>query len=227
MHVGSVGGINAAGFDIENAQPSIWTSTKKDYFGIGKTLRQQVHESDSRLLSHQARRPLLAALQLHGVQAAMFDPARDAGRKVVIGRSRLFDRVGWSELVDRLNHSLFSLQQRQFHELRGRDRTSDQIILLAIADWKIELGGRGINRQAADKANRNDWGPSSNGKIHQDAADGLKRRAATQTPYAGDVNERRAPTLNHGLPQLLSDGEHCAGVFLVEIDDRLVVRFFS
>jgi hypothetical protein len=28
-----VGGINAAGFDIENAQPSIWTSTKKDYFG--------------------------------------------------------------------------------------------------------------------------------------------------------------------------------------------------
>jgi hypothetical protein len=35
----SVGGINPAGFDIENAQPSIWTSTKKDYFGIGKTLR--------------------------------------------------------------------------------------------------------------------------------------------------------------------------------------------
>ena len=52
MHVGSVGGINAAGFDIENAQPSIWTSTKKDYFGIGKMLRQEVHESDSRLLSH-------------------------------------------------------------------------------------------------------------------------------------------------------------------------------
>ena len=63
MHVGSVGGINAAGFDIENAQPSIWTSIKKDYFGIGKTLRQEVHESDSRLLSHQARRSLLAALQ--------------------------------------------------------------------------------------------------------------------------------------------------------------------
>jgi len=40
MHVWSVGGIKPAGFDIENAQPSIWTSTKKDYFVSGKMLRQ-------------------------------------------------------------------------------------------------------------------------------------------------------------------------------------------
>ena len=63
MHVGSVGGINAAGFDVENAQPSIWTSTKKDYFGSGKASRPKIHESDSRLPSHQAGRSPLAALQ--------------------------------------------------------------------------------------------------------------------------------------------------------------------